>query len=240
MGSAKRPSDPPATEQAGGPGSGAGVLAAAGLGGPAGPTPPQAVLELAAACVRFVAAAVTVEPDFSRETLPLVDHYLAEARTSVRQRPETLALVTNALGAYFGEVVRRIHPSWWRLDGDDPLEWRVELRDVFLSFAPMQLVAAALTRPERSGFEAADDDGLAGGPAAAGGEHGAPDPGLQIAPEDRGAVTRRLDDLPPVPDDEYYALSTRLEVIDIAVDAICANLLAEPERRCSYRPEDYR
>lgn len=240
MSSAKRRSKAPA-QPGGDDGNGASVEAAeALLAGAGGPTPPQTVLELAAACVRFVSAAVKVEPDFQPETLPLVDHYLSEARSAVQQRPETLPLVANAVGAYLGEVVRRVHPCWWRLEGAEPMQWRLEFRDVYLSFAPMQVAAAALTRPDR---EPDDDDGGTAvdedlEPEASFDE--VPEPGLQLAPEDRLAVQRRLEDLPPVSDEEYYALSTRLEVIDIAVDAIQANLLAEPERRRTYRPDDYR
>jgi hypothetical protein len=151
--------------------------------------------------------------------------------------------LANAVGAYLGEVVRRIHRCWWRADGDDPLYWRLEFRDVYLSFAPMQVVLAALTW---SASEALDglalDDEMPDHRAETSEDalEPTPEPGLQLAPEDREAVRRRLDDLPPVTDEEYHALSTRLEVIDIAVDAIQANLLAEPERRRTYRPEDYR
>jgi hypothetical protein len=194
-----------------------------------GPTPPEAVLELCAACVRFVTTAVGVPPDFEPETLPLVDHYLREARIAVRQRPETLSLVANSTGVYLGEVVRRCHPSWWRLEGDDPLAWRLEFRDVYLSFAPVQVVMAALVRPGSPPAQRASDDVI----------DDAPEPGMELAPEDREAVFQRLEDLPPVSEEDYYALSTRVEVIDIAVAAIQSNLLQQPERRRAYRPTDY-
>jgi hypothetical protein len=194
-----------------------------------GPTPPESVLELAAACVRFVAASVQLEPDFTPETMPLVDHYLREARVAVRQRPETLSLVANAIGVYLGEVIRRAHPCWWNLDGSDPVDWRLEFRDVYLSFAPVQVIIAALSRPGTPPALKAADDVI----------DDSPEPGLQLAPEDRDAVFQRLEDLPPVSEDDYYAPSTRLEVIDIAVAAIRSNLLAHPERERVYKPVDY-
>jgi hypothetical protein len=194
-----------------------------------GPTPPESVLELAAACVRFVAASVELEPDFTPETMPLVDHYLREARVAVRQRPETLSLIANAIGVYLGEVVRRTHPCWWNLDGDEPLDWRLEFRDVYLSFAPVQVIMAALVRPGTPPAEKAADDVI----------DDAPEPGLQLAPEDRDAVYQRLEDLPPVSEDDYYAPSTRLEVVDIAVAAIRSNLLLHPERDRVHKPADY-
>ena len=235
---------------------------------PSSPSP-AAVLELAASCVRFVLVAFKLELDFTRETLPLLDHYLEQARGSVRERPETLPLVASAAGAYLGEVVRRLHRCWWRADSRDPLDWRLEFRDVFLCFHPVQMIQAALARPpdappdadgygagseiddESSGAGdedgALDDDGddrehaassePAGADADAGGDEA--EPGLLIEDEDRERVRARLDRLPPVPDQEYWAPSTRLEVVDIVVEAIQSNLLENPLRRRTRGPDDY-
>src|SRR5687768_5744385 len=51
---------------------------------------PVVILELAEGCRVFVARSVGVEPDFTPETLPLVDHYLEVARGGIDQRPELL------------------------------------------------------------------------------------------------------------------------------------------------------
>jgi hypothetical protein len=236
------------------------------------------VLELAAACLRFVMAAVRFELDFTRETLPVLDHYLAGARVAVRERPETLPLVASACGAYLGEVVRRVHPCWWRIDDPDPLEWRLEFRDVFLSFRPGRVVEAALSRPEPAPGPPHDDD-VAAEPPDDGDEHSTfgdePDeqsdaaaalgsalgqalgsldsdgadgaaaeeaafePGLVIDDRARVIVRGRLDRLPPVPEDEYWAPSTRVEVVDIVVDALKNQELNSHDPRPSLRPEDY-
>jgi hypothetical protein len=53
-------------------------------------------------------------------------------------------------------------------------------------------------------------------------------------------VTARLAELPPVSDAEYYAPSTRLEVIDIAVEAIRSRRIAAGEEaEASLDPDDY-
>ncbi len=174
--------------------------------------------DLAEACVRFVERAVGVKLDYEPETLPLLDHYLNDAREAAGQRPEAGALVAHAAGAYLGEVVRRRYPSWWRLDGDDPGAWRIELEPVYLSFSPVQLVADALLRG--SDLEASER--------------------LELEDEDREAVAARLSELPPVDEDEFYAPSTRLEVIDIAVEAIRARRLAAgDEGDALLHPDDY-
>ncbi len=178
---------------------------------------PGAVMELAAACVRFVLAKYKIEPDFTKETLPFVDHYLEEARAAVAERPEALALTAHAVGAYIGEVVRRSHACWWRIDRDDPGAWRLEFRNVWLSFYPVQVVYDALTR---------DDGDTSFG-------------GFELTPEDRDALLERLSNLPQVSEQEYFAPSTKLEVLDIAVDALLAQRARDPDGARPYEPHDY-
>ena len=178
---------------------------------------PDRVRDLAEACVRFVERAVGVKLDYEPETLSLLDHYLLGARTAAAERPAAGELVAHAAGAYFGEVVRRRYASWWRVEGTDPADWRIELEPVYLSFSPVQLMADALFR------------------------EGDPDASerLELEEEDRGAVAGRLAELPPVGEDEFYAPSTRLEVIDIAVEAIRARRLAGDEGDSALGPDDY-
>jgi hypothetical protein len=183
----------------------------------AGEPPPPQVRDLAEACVRFVQRALGVELDYEPETLPLLDHYVEQARQAAETRPETAAVVAHAAGAYLGEVVRRRYPSWWRTIEEDPALWRIELGPVFLSFSPVAMITDALVR----------------------GEEGAPDEGLEMEDADREAVAGRLAELPPVAEEEFFAPSTRLEVIDIAVDAIRARRMAAGEPDAALRPEDY-
>ena len=187
--------------------------------------PPEQVRELAEACVRFVERAVGVKLDYSAETLPIVDHYLSQARgslASAASKPEAGALVAHAAGAYFGEVVRRRHPSWWRLGGGDPSAWRIELEPVYLSFGPVELVADALVRQEQEEDEAQAFSRL------------------EVQEEDRAVIAERLANLPPVDEDTFHAPSTWLEVIDIAIDAIRARRLGEGEEAdATLQPRDY-
>jgi hypothetical protein len=179
--------------------------------------PPGRVIELAANCVRFVLASLKVELDFTIDTLPLLDHYIAEARTAVKDRPETLALTAHAIGAYLGEVVRRRHTCWWRLDNRDAGAWRLEFRNVLLCFYPVQVAYTALTLDEESaGFS-----------------------GFEMPAGDMNALIERLAELPPVSEDEFFAPSTRLEVLDIAVDAMLAKRANDPQAVRPYAPEDY-
>jgi hypothetical protein len=63
---------------------------------------------------------------------------------------------------------------------------------------------------------------------------------LELMEQDRALVAERLADIPPVTEREFYAPSTRLEVIEIAVEAIQARRLAEGEEtQARLSPEDY-
>jgi hypothetical protein len=179
--------------------------------------PPGKVMDLAAACVRFVQTKYKIEPDFTKDTLSVVDHYVEEARASIASRPETLALTAHAVGAYIGEVARRTHACWWRIDHGDPGAWRLEFRNVYLSFYPVQVVYGSLTH---------DDDEASFG-------------GFELPESDRDHLLDRLASLPKVSDVEYYAPSTKLEVLDIVVDAMLAQRAHQPGIARPYEPSDY-
>lgn len=185
----------------------------------ASPTP---ILDLAASCVRFVERSVGVRLDYRAETMPLLDHWLKEARAAAVERPEAALLLTHAAGAYFGEVVRRRHASWWRAEeGGDPSAFRIELRDVFLSFSPADVARDALQLdrdPDGEPLEVTSYD---------------------LDEADRDAVASRLAELPQVSEDEYRAPSTRLEVLDIVVEAIRQVQASEERPALALEPDDY-
>lgn len=194
------------------------------------PPPPPAVEDLAEGCVRFVERALGVRLDYGPETLPVLDHYLEEARKATSERVEALPIVAHMAGAYFGEVIRRRHPSWWRVEGDDPTCWQIQLESVYLAFNPVLFVHEALTRDRAKEAQHDLADAPPNGDPAA----------LELEEEDREAVAARLAELPQVSDAEYYAPSTRLEVIDIAVDAIRSRRLAAGEAAdAALVPDDY-
>jgi hypothetical protein len=178
---------------------------------------PTAVADLAEACVRFVFAALGIRLDFTPETLPVLDHYIATRRDELNARPETIGLVARAVGAYFGEVVRHRMRSFWHVESDDPSSWELRLEPVYLAFNPLGVAYDAITH--------GDDDG--------------PTAHLQLDDEDREAVEARLAELPAASDEEFFALSTRLEVLDIAVDAIKARMMSSGLGEVSFTSEDY-
>jgi hypothetical protein len=224
--------------------------------------PPRAVEDLAEACVRFVERAVGFKLDYAAETLPVLDHYIAEARTAARQKPETIPLVAQAAGAYLGEVVRRKFGGFWRLEEEsNPRSFRVELEPVFLVLRPIELVTRALELPPDAPAPAQqtdatqkdddeveeDDDATADARTATSAVALASDPRddvtsaiFELDEDDRPAVADRLAALPPVPDTEFYAPSTHLEVVELIVAALRAKRIADGmEGDAHLEPDDY-
>jgi hypothetical protein len=52
-------------------------------------------------------------------------------------------------------------------------------------------------------------------------------------------MAARLETVPEVPEDQFYLLSTRIEVVEIAVEALRAKLEQEGYSEMEYTPEDY-
>ncbi|MFP6684438.1 MAG: hypothetical protein VB934_06985 [Polyangiaceae bacterium] len=178
---------------------------------------PAVVLELAVGCTRFVATVAKVQLDFGPDTLSILDHYVRESRDAIKERPESLALTARSIGAYLGELVRRRHRCWWRLDESDPSAWRLEFRDMLLAVYPVQIAYTVLTQDR-------DED---------------PFCGFEIEPEAREALLSRLGELPPVSEDEYFCPSTHFDVLEMAIDTLIKMAPADPSRQRTYSPVDY-
>jgi hypothetical protein len=164
---------------------------------------PSEVRELAMTLAEFVRRAVGVEVDVSPETLPVVDHYVELVRREAALRPAVIELVAPALGAYFGEVLRRAIGGFWQLPSADVHRWRVCSRQVVVAVNPIGVAYDVL-------FQGAEHDG--------------PPAEIGLFPEDRARVAPRLAALPSVSEGEFYLLSTRLEVLEIVVDALVTQL----------------
>jgi hypothetical protein len=178
--------------------------------------PPPAVAELAAACVRFVASKYQVPLDFEPETLSLVDQYVRDARADLAAKPETLDLLQASIGAYVGETMRRAFGATWYCEGDHD-GWRLDFTYVFLTFNPIGVAREALTLAPAEGWHAF----------------------VETDPADREDLEKRLESLGQIEEEEYYAPSTRFDVVEIAVDALRAKMIEDGNGDVTFGPEDY-
>lgn len=182
------------------------------------PAIPAAVDELARSCVRFVYAAVGFELDFSHETLPLLDHYLLEAREQIASRPEAAPLVAQSLGAYFGQVLAAELSGFWRVPGPDSHAWLLCLQPVFLAVNPIGI-----------GYDV----------LFAGARHDGPSPELRVARADREFVEQRLEALPPEQEQDYYTFATRFDALHVVADALAGQMQSQGLEDVSFELADY-
>jgi hypothetical protein len=133
------------------------------------------------------------------------------------RRADIMHLFAPTIGAYFGELVRNLFPCRWRIETDNPKEWLIEFEHVPLRFNPIGAAAEAMAETD------VPDWGC----------------GLATARHVTEALRERLEVAPPVSEEDFFTLSTRLEVIQIAVDW----LRAQHSRKQSTPPiiskEDY-
>jgi hypothetical protein len=178
---------------------------------------PLAVAELAAACVRFVAAKYKVPLDFEPETLSLLDQYVRDAREELAEKPEALDLLAASIGAYLGETMRRAFGATWFCEGDHD-GWRLDFTFVYLTFNPIGMAREALTLAPGDGWHA----------------H------LETDPGESEMLEHRLASLGEIEEDEYYAPTTRFDVVEIAVDSLRAKMIEDGHGDVTFLPDDYR
>lgn len=179
---------------------------------------PEPIADLVSACLRYVRQALGTELDFTPDTLPLLDHYLNEVREELSAKPELAQLTAHATGAYFGEVLRRQFQGFWRAPSDSLHDYQVCSSVAFVSINPFGVAY----------------DALYGSTA-----HDGPRSNLRVAPEDQGYISARLATVPEVPEDQFYLLTTRIEVMEITVEALRARLEEQGYSEMEYTLEDY-
>jgi hypothetical protein len=168
--------------------------------------PPGDVHDLAERAVDFVRRAIGVTLDYTPETLPVLDHWLANAPPKAGRRADSnvpgddavAALATTVAGVYFGEVARRSLGGEWDVVGDAPEGWQLTLTGG-VTLWPVAFAAAAL----------------------AGGEVEDIDASFEVPAADRDAVEEALARV-EVPEDEYWTLPSRLEALTLVCDLLAA------------------
>jgi hypothetical protein len=191
---------------------------------------PEEIAALAGRCVTHVRNRTGIEPDFQSETLSVVDFFIkdmlreegggAVPEVGDHRRSEMMHLFAPSIGAYFGELVRRMFSCRWRMDSADPMEWTIEFDYVPLTFNPVGAAAEALV----------EMDGRGGGCR------------LRTRSDETEALLERLEAAPPVLESDFFSLTTRLEVLQIAVDWLRGrvhNGARDSSRPKFYSKDDY-
>ncbi len=213
---------------------------------------PRLVCDLDRRFRESVHRALQFELDGSVASLAVVDHYLSLARDE--SRAPILGLLAAGAGAYFGELVRRHLGGLWLGDGSDPRKLRLLLTAEFVYFAPVDVALAAILGEEPDPEDPRSPDGVefdAGlhlrtkvmplpnprtDPPT---ETEPPDADPSPQPQDDGSddttwISTHLEQLSPVPKDQFYSLTTRYETLELMLQ-----LLASRRALAGYDPYTY-
>lgn len=176
---------------------------------------PAPIDDLAQACVRFVKEALSLDLDYTADTLPILDHYARTGAGAGQARQEVRDLLTPGLGAYFGEVVRRSMPGVrWSIpaDADDFASYRLEFELIFLHFNPLGIAIELLEQDEVEGSGAS----------------------FQVLDEARNTLHDALEQNGGVSVDDYYSFTIRYETLELVV-----SVLSELERSTQAAPRRF-
>jgi hypothetical protein len=165
---------------------------------------PEFVDGLAKRCLVHIKNRIGVELEYQEETLSVLDCFVESVVNEEgggiapapgdQTRAHLIHLLAPTIGAYFGEVLRRTFPCRWRVTSEDPATWFMEFELVPLRFNPVGAAGEALlgdTLPDMNGA-------------------------IMTEPVQMEALFERFAAAPPVPEDEFYSLTTRFEVLQIA------------------------
>ncbi|MFI5307937.1 MAG: DUF6278 family protein [Polyangiales bacterium] len=179
--------------------------------------PPTEIADLADSCVRFVLDALGLQLDYTPETLPVLDHYLREGARGAK--PEVLALLAPAAGAYFGETVRRnMAGARWHCPAESEYrDFRLEFDPFFLCFNPIGVAVEVLTLEDATGF----------------GAH------FNVLEEARAPIATALESSEGVDETSYYTFTMRWEALEQVANLLSA-LESKQAKRRRFGPEVYR
>ena len=190
---------------------------------------PESVSILANRCLAHIKYRLGMDIGYQQETLSVVDCFIddvikeesfgADLPPGDERRVNLSHLLGPSIGAYFGEVLRRAFPCRWRIPSDEPSDWLIEFELVPLRFNPVGAAAEALMAQNAEEWNGA----------------------IATQPNYMEVLFERLAAAPPVPEDDFFSLTTRFEVLQIAQEYLHTRQMAEesgPERPF-YSPDDY-
>ena len=186
---------------------------------------PHEIETLANLCVTHVKNRFGFELDFGIDTLSVLDGFIAavvmdECEGSMpppgdRRRSHLIHLLAPTVGAYWGEVLRRQFGGRWRFVTQEPPNWILEFDEFFLRMNPAGTAASVVMGESVEEWKSS----------------------LVTSPELMGPLVERLAVAPPLPEDQFYTLTTIHETIQIAEEYLRERAAKDGSVGCTQ--EDY-
>ncbi len=171
---------------------------------------PEMVAEFVRRALDAVRTSTGVGLEFDSDTLPLIDHYVREVPS---KSPDTAALIAAMVGSYYGETVCQTMGGTWKVETNDPQQWRVVLPGG-LSFAPVPLALSAILE---------DESGMG-------------DPDFQAVPALMVELERVMEGMGTVTRYEYFSLSCRYDTLEHLQESLLALASDRKEKSTSNLP----
>jgi hypothetical protein len=189
---------------------------------------PQEAQIIAERCVEHVRNRHEVELDYTSNTLSVIDFFIRDVVAEEcggtapppgdSRRAHLVHLLGSTVGVYFGELLCRTFPCRWRISGEEPENWLIEFDHVPLRFNPTIASVEAFTEQEAAGLGQV----------------------LITEPMEVETLIERLSVAPPVPADEFFSLTTRFEVLQIAVEWLREHIAGRDDPPPAYySPQEY-
>lgn len=183
---------------------------------------------LAQRCVSHVKHRFNMELDFHIDTLSILDFFIKdvikqeaggqEPPPGDTKRSHLVHLLAPSIGAYFGQVICKTFPCRWRFKSKDPKDWLIEFNHVPLRFSPVGAAAESIMEETIEFWDGS----------------------LATIASQSEALTERLAKAPPVLEEVFYSLTTRLEVIQIAEEWLQVRTQDNDSTALkNYTPADY-
>jgi hypothetical protein len=179
------------------------------------------------------ALAVELSYDTGPTALAFVDHYLSLLRDETRE--PIVSLVAANAGAWFGELIRREVGGLWIGDGVDPRRLRLLLEPQFIYFAPVDMAYEAIL----SASPEPGDPRVPEGAILDSAFNLRTEPITPGEAADHDWISERLAEAPPLPEDQFFSLTGRFEVLVQILELLAAREQQRGREPTRYHLNDY-
>lgn len=163
------------------------------------------IMQFVHAAQEYVRRTLGILIDTSEESLAYVDHYVTTIRGQGTIKPEVVQLLGTALGVHLGQVLlQRMEGHWYgplyatAEEQGNPLNWRIELKEIPLSFSPVAMALAVIQEEEPEELDSS----------------------LHTEQRWKQALADALERATPVTEDYYYSITGRYETVLFAAELL--------------------
>ncbi len=166
------------------------------------------IIEHASVAIDAVYNSLSLELDLTSDTISILDYYIS---TVGQVDGSIVYLLSSAMGAYFGELMRRTLGGVWVIpSAEEPMDWELRFTSCPMSIFPVAISAEVLAKETSEEIDAS----------------------FCVAPSRLHLLEEMLERSVAVTEREYYSFAGRIDAIELSVDFLShvEKTLAEKKR----------